>query len=80
MFSMWRAGRLKLNLYTKCVIQMTFLQLVYEIAAPLYNVSLSAVPFAKGATLGFTSTVLVMETGGIFLGGVGASVWSMMLL
>jgi len=35
-FTMRKAGHLKLNLYTKCVILMTFSQLVYEIFDILY--------------------------------------------
>ena len=78
--SMRRAGRLKFNLYTKCVIQMTFLQLLYEIAAANYIADTLAVPFTKGAGLGHTSTSRVVITGLLLLGGVGSSVWSMMLL
>ena len=71
MFSMWRAGRLKLNIFTKCAIQMAFFQLIYEVAAPIHHIMLRVAPFA---------TVSVMTTGGLFLGGTGASVWSLMML
>ena len=80
MFSMWRAGRLKLNIYTKCAIQMAFLQLIYEVAVPLYSAELRKVPFATGAAQGIPSTTIVMTTGGLFWGGMGASAWSMMML
>jgi hypothetical protein len=76
MFSMWRAGRLKLNLYTKCVIQMTLFQLMYDI----YLMDINSGTFTTGATQGYTSTPFVIEIGGLFGGGVGASVLSMMLL
>ena len=80
MFSMWRAGRLKLNLYIKCAIQMSFLNLIYEVSAPLNSVALIAVPFNTGAAQGHPPTAVMMATGGIFLGGTGATIWSMMML
>jgi hypothetical protein len=80
MFSMWRAGRLKLNLYTKCAIQMSFLMLMYEVSAPVNSAALLAAPFATGAALGYPPTAIIVGTGGVFLGGLGASVWSMMML
>jgi len=32
---MWMRGRLKFNLYTKCVLQMTFYQMIYELTDPM---------------------------------------------
>jgi membrane-bound acyltransferase YfiQ involved in biofilm formation len=37
-------------------------------------------PFSKGAALGYTPIYLVISTGGVFWGGAGSSIWSIMLL
>jgi hypothetical protein len=41
---------------------------------------LIAVPVATGAARGYSSTTTVLTAGGIYVGGVGASVWSAMML
>jgi len=73
---MWTSGRLKLNLYTKCVLQMTSYQLMYEISTPLIYQVVSVKGYAQGESAGAFLLVNVA----CILGGTGSSLWSLMLL
>ena len=79
-FTMRKAGHLKLNLYTKCVTLMSFNQLVYEIFDVLYISEAKHVTWDESKQLGNSSTVRVLGTGGALWGGIGASTWAFMLL
>jgi len=59
---MWRNGTLKVNLFIKCVMLMTFSQLLYDLAIP------------------FRLSAQWIEYAGIIFGGMGASMWSLMIL
>jgi len=73
---MWTSGRLKLNLYTKCVLQMTSYQLMYEISTPLIYQAAPVDGYAQGESAGAFLLVNVA----CILGGTGSSLWSLMLL
>jgi len=76
MFYMWKRGRMKFNLFTKCVLQMTLFQLLYEIFDPLRF----EVAHSGGYASGESSTLRVLTIGSLFLGGVGSSAWSLIML
>ena len=61
---MWRNGTLRVNLFIKCVIHMTFFQCWYDASLPFSN--------------SWSEKFLVW--GGIVIGGMGASLWSLMIL
>ena len=77
---MWKVGRLKLNLYTKCVAHMTLLQAFYDVSTPLYFYSVTEIPFVEAAARGYSSTFNVVVVFMVVFCGVGASLWSLMLL
>jgi len=75
-FWMRHKGHLKFNLFTRCVVQMTFYQLMYDICDPLFK---SAATGGSGY-VGSLTSLHVFIYGGANLGGIGSSVWSFMIL
>ena len=64
-------GSLKVNLYLKCVLLMTFHQLVYDVALTLN--------YPCGPSTGNYACVSVFA-GGFTFGGIGAAVWALMII
>ena len=83
MYSMWKAGHLNLNLYTKIVIKMTCFQTMYDLVYPMHVAIMNqynTVPFGKNASPGQSSTPSVMAAGCVILSGLETSSWAFMLL
>jgi len=75
MYYMWKHGRMKMNLYQKCVLQLTSFQLIYEIFDPLrFEVSPAYNADGNSATLRVATIGLLMVS------GIGVSMWSLMML
>lgn len=68
---MYKQGRLKFNLYTKCVLQMTFYQLLYECSVPFY---FEVIPATKNTALRVVDYFFAL------MAGIGSSTWAFMLL
>lgn len=77
-YYMWKDGKLKFNLYTKCVLQMTIYQLIYELFRPLDLEIISLGGRAEAHES--SSTLRVIQMALSIMGGLGSAIWACMLL
>ena len=71
---MKKKDALKLNLYTRCLLQMTIYQLLFELGAAMFTDVGN--PFNNGPN----GTATAAAVSALVLGGCGASMWSLLLL
>ena len=76
MHYMWSRNRMQFNLYTKCVLLMTSYQMLYELTDPM----LFEVSNPGGYQNGGSPTLHFFVILGIYIGGIGCSLWSFMIL
>jgi len=67
---------MQFNLYTKCVLLMTSYQMLYELTDPM----LFEVSNPGGYQNGGSPTLHFFVILGIYIGGIGCSLWSFMIL